>query len=405
MLRIALAYSGGLDTTVAIKWLQERYGAEVITVTVDVGQEEDFGEIEEKAYRSGAKKHYYIDARERFANEYVAQAIKANALYEGEYPLSSSLSRPLIAEEVARVGLMEGCDALAHGCTGKGNDQIRFDVTFSAIAPGLRIIAPVREWNMNRDDEIEYAREHNLPVNPRKSRFSIDENLWGRSIEAAELEEPWLEPPEAAFKLVKPLSKTPDEPEEVTIGFRNGVPCSLNGEELSLLEIVKRLNRIGGEHGFGIVDHIEDRVIGVKSREVYEVPAALMLIKAHQDLEKMVLGRRFLSFKSLVDRVWAELVYSGLWLDPLKKALDAFIDYSQQNVSGEVRVRLYKGSMRIVGRRAEKSAYLKEMITYSREGVFDQRSGEAFSKLYGLETVISALLERSGEMERIPASK
>ena len=387
-----MAYSGGLDTTVAIKWLQEKYGAEVVTVTVDVGQDEDFREIEERAYRSGAIKHYYIDAKEKFANTYVAQAIKANALYEGEYPLSSALSRPLIAEEVAKIGLREGCDALAHGCTGKGNDQIRFDITFASIAPGLRIIAPVREWNMNRDDEIEYAKEHNLPINPKKSRFSIDENLWGRSIEAAELEDPWIEPPEEAFKLVKPISKTPDTPEEITIGFRRGIPYMLNGEELSLLEIIQRLNKIGGDHGFGDVDHVEDRVVGIKSREVYEVPAALILIKAHQDLEKMVLGRRFLSFKNLIDKTWAEMVYSGLWMDPLKRALDSFIDYSQQYVSGEVRVRLYKGGVKIVGRRAEKSAYMKELITYSRESVFDQRSGEAFSRIYGLETVISALL-------------
>lgn len=393
-MKVALAYSGGLDTTVAIRWLQEKYGAEVYTVTVDVGQEEDFKEIEEKAYKSGAVKHYHIDARQKFAEEYVARAIKANALYEGEYPLSSALSRPLIAEEVAKIALREGCDAVAHGCTGKGNDQLRFDATFAATAPDLKILAPVREWNMNREDEIEYALKNGLPINPRKSRFSIDENLWGRSIEAAELEDPWTEPPNEAFKLVKPLEETPNTPEELVIGFTGGVPTSLNGENSTMLEIIGKLNKIGGQHGYGVIDHIEDRVIGLKSREVYEAPAALILIKTHMDLEKMILGRRHLSFKQQIDKTWAEMIYSGLWADPLRKALDAFIDESQKNVTGEVRIKLYKGTMRITGRRAEKAAYAKEIITYSRESLFDQKAGEGFSKLWSLETRLTTLSEK-----------
>ncbi|MDW8083975.1 MAG: argininosuccinate synthase [Candidatus Caldarchaeum sp.] len=393
-MKVALAYSGGLDTTVMIKWISQRYDAEVVTVTVDVGQEEDFKEIEEKAYRSGAVKHYSIDAKKKFAEEYVARAIKANALYEKSYPLSSALSRPLIAEEVAKVALKEGCDAVAHGCTGKGNDQLRFDATFASVAPELKIIAPVREWNMSRDEEIEYALEHNLPINPVKSRFSVDENLWGRSIEAAELEDPWLEPPAEAFKLVKPVDQTPDKPEELVIGFEDGIPRTLNGEAMDLVHLIKHLNSIGGLHGYGIVDHVEDRVVGVKSREVYELPAALILINAHSDLEKMFLGRRFQSFKQVVDTTWAEMVYGGLWADPLRKALDAFIDYSQNGLNGEVKIRLFKGSMRITGRRAEKPLYHHRYITYARESVFDQRAGEGFSKLWSLETRLSSLREK-----------
>ncbi len=393
-MKIALAYSGGLDTTVMIKWMKDRYNAEIHTVTVDVGQEEDFHEIEEKAYKSGASTHTSVDAKERFAGEFVGRAIKANALYEGEYPLSSALSRPLIAEEVVKVALKQGCDAVAHGCTGKGNDQLRFDATFAALAPNLKILAPVREWNMSRDEEIEYALEHNLPVNPRKSRFSIDENLWGRSIEAAELEDPWVEVPEEAYKLVTPLLKTPDKPEELVIGFEDGLPTSINGVKMGLVEIVRELNRVGGRHGYGLVDHVEDRVIGVKSREVYELPAALILIKAHRDLEKLFLGRRFLSFKQLVDMMWADMVYAGLWADPLRKALDSFIDESQRGVTGEVRVRLYKGTMRITGRKGVNPMYSKEVITYSRESVFDQKAGEGFSKLWSLETLLSNLSRR-----------
>ncbi|MEM0204402.1 MAG: argininosuccinate synthase [Nitrososphaerota archaeon] len=396
-MRVALAYSGGLDTTVIIKWLQEKYGAEVITVTVDVGQEEDFAAIAERAKLSGAVKHYYVDAKERFAKEFVARAIKANALYEGEYPLTAALSRPLIAEETVKVALKENADAVAHGCTGKGNDQVRFEVTFAALAPGIKILAPVREWNMSRDEEIEYALSRKLPIHPKKSRFSIDENLWGRSIEAAELEDPWVEPPQEAFKFVAPLENTPDEAEEITIGFEKGVPVSLNGEELPLTEIIKRLNQIGGKHGFGIVDHVEDRVVGIKSREVYEVPAALMLIKAHADLEKMTLGGRHLMFKQLIDRQWCYMVYAGLWVDPLMDSLNAFIDKSQENVTGEVRIKLYKGSARIVGRRAERPVYSMAMATYSRESAFDQKMAEGFVRIWGLETVLGRAALRKKE--------
>lgn len=387
-MKVALAYSGGLDTTVSIKWLQEKYHAEVITVTVDVGQEEDFEEIEEKALKSGAVKHFFIDAKKKFAEEYVAKCIKANGLYEDAYPLSSALSRPLIAEEVAKIALKEGCDAVAHGCTGKGNDQIRFDVTFSAKAPGLKIIAPVREWNMSRDQEIEYALKHGLPVNPKKSRFSIDENLWGRSIEAGELEDPWVEPPIEAFKYLKTLDEAPNHPQEIIIEFEEGVPISIDGVKMPLEKLIMELNKIGGLHGFGYIDHIEDRVVGLKSREVYEAPAALLLISAHIDLEKMVLNKRVLDFKRVIEHKWAEMVYSGLWVDPLMNALNAFIEETQKDISGEVRIKLYKGSARIIGRRAEKPLYNPEMITYTSKSVFDQKAGEAFSKLWGLPSIM-----------------
>ncbi len=384
-MKVVLAYSGGLDTTVAIKWLQEKYGAEVIAVSVDVGQEENFDEIRERALAAGASKFILIDAKKRFAEEFIPKCVKANGLYEGEYPLSTALARPLIAEEVAKVALAEKADAVAHGCTGKGNDQIRMDGSFAVLVPNLKIIAPIREWNMNRDEEIEYAKKHGLPINVKESRFSIDDNLWGRSIEAAELEDPWIEPPWEAFKYIAPPSKWPNEPEEIVLGFENGCPKSINGEEMDMLEIIRRINLIAGRHGFGIVDHIEDRVIGLKSREVYEVPAALTIIKAHMDLEKMALGKRFLEFKKLVDAKWADLVYSGLWHDELREALDAFIEKSQEGLTGEVRIRFYKGAMRILGRRCEKSLYSKELITYSKESLFDQRDGASFSKLWTME--------------------
>ncbi|MCD6261207.1 MAG: argininosuccinate synthase [Thaumarchaeota archaeon] len=394
-MRVALSYSGGLDTTVAISWLQEKYDAEVIAVTVDVGQEEDFEEIRDRALKAGALKHVLIDSKKRFAEEFISRCIKANGLYEDAYPLSTALARPLIAEEVVKVALEEKVDAVAHGSTGKGNDQIRFDVTFQALAPDLKIIAPVREWNMSRDEELEYALKKKLPIKIRESKYSIDENLWGRSIEAGELEDPWVEPPEDAFKYVMPIDKAPDEPEELTIGFRKGVPVSLNGEEMDLLTLIQELNVLGGRHGFGIIDHIEDRVVGLKSREVYEAPAALLLIMAHRDLEKMVLSRRLIEFKGIVERRWTELVYSGLWFDPLMDALNSFIDKTQEVVNGEVRVKLYKGSARVLGRKAEKPLYEPELITYTSESVFDQRAGEGFTKLWGLETKLWHIRRRS----------
>lgn len=393
-MRVALAYSGGLDTTVSIKWLQEKYGAEVITVTVDVGQPEDFEEVERRAYEAGAIKHYLIDGKSRFAEEFVKPAIKANALYEGEYPVSTSLSRYLIAEEVAKVAKKEGCDAVAHGCTGKGNDQLRFDATFAVLVPEMKVIAPVREWGMSRDQEIEYARSKGLRIDLKKSKYSIDENLWGRSIEAGDLEDPWHPVDWDAFKFIRPPSEWP-EGEEIVVEFERGAPVAINGERMPLEEMVMQLNFRAGRHGIGLIDHMEDRVIGLKSREVYEAPAATVLIRAHKDLEKLVLGRRTLAFKKSVEEEWTWLVYAGLWHDPLRRALDAFIEETQKVVSGEVRLKMEKGSLRVMGRRSEYAAYSEELITYSGMSTFDQRAGAAFSQLWSLETRILNRARRS----------
>ncbi|MCS7145931.1 MAG: argininosuccinate synthase [Nitrososphaerota archaeon] len=396
-MKVALAYSGGLDTTVSIPWLKEKYGADVITVTVDVGQSEDFREVEERALSAGASKHFFIDAKDEFVRHYIEPCIKANGLYEDEYPLGTALARPLIASKVVEVALREGCDAVAHGCTGKGNDQLRFDTTISVLAPDLKIIAPIREWDLSRDEEIEYAKSRGLKLDYRQSRFSIDENLWSRSIEAAELEDPWAKPPYEAFKYVVDPVGAPDRVEVLDIDFERGVPVGLNGSDMSLRELVQELNVLGGKSGFGVIDHIEDRAVGIKSREVYEAPAALLLIKAHKDLEKITLNSKTLSFKALVERVWSQMVYQGFWLDPLMEALNAFIDKTQENVTGRVRLELYKGSARVVGRVAENPLYSHEIATYARGSVFQQKAGEGFSKIWGLDTVISARRRRKGK--------
>ena len=394
-MKIALAYSGGLDTTVICRWLKERYGAEIITVTVDVGQPTDFKKIEERAYAAGASKHYYIDARDRFADEFVSKDIMYNGLYEGEYPLSTALSRYLIAEELARIALREGCDAVAHGCTGKGNDQLRIEASLAYFLPeDVKVLAPVRELNWSRDEEIRYALDRKLPIELKESKWSIDENLWGRSITGSELEDPWTEPPWEAFKWVKPPSSWPEESEELVIEFEKGVPVALDGRHIPLRRMIEELNERLGAHGYGIIDHIEDRVIGLKSREVYEAPAALALIKSHLDLEKMVLAGRCLRFKSLAEREWAELVYAGLWHHPLREALDKLVEELEKDVSGEVKIILEKGSMRIAGRRAGRSLYLKKLITYSSESVFNQKDSEGFSRIWSMELRLQKLREK-----------
>ncbi|MCS7117794.1 MAG: argininosuccinate synthase [Thaumarchaeota archaeon] len=392
-MRVALAYSGGLDTTVSIKWLQEKYNAEVITVTVDIGQPEDFEEVERRAYAAGAIKHYLIDGKARFAEEFVSRAIRANALYQGEYPVSTALARYQIAEEVAKIARAEGCDGVAHGCTGKGNDQLRFDATFAVFVPDMKVIAPVREWGMSRDEEIEYARSRGLKIDFVKSRFSIDENLWGRSLEAGELEDPWIEPPWEALKFVRPPAEWRDA-EELVVEFERGVPVAVDGERMRLDVMIQQLNFRAGRHGLGLIDHIEDRVIGLKSREVYEAPAATVLIRAHRDLEKLVLSRRALAFKRHVEDEWSWLVYAGLWYDPLREALDAFIDETQRYVTGEVRMRLEKGALLVRGRRSPYSVYSEELITYSAASRFDQRAGEAFSRIWSLESQIFSRARR-----------
>jgi len=394
--KIVLGYSGGLDTSVALKWLQEKYNAEVITVTVDVGQGKDFSTVEEKAKKIGAYKHYHINAKETFIKDYVFPAIKANALYEGKYPLSTALSRPLIAFKLVEIAEKEGADAIAHGCTGKGNDQVRFEVTIKALAPNLKILAPIRDWGISRIEEIDYAKKKGIPIPVDVDKpYSIDENLWGRSIECGVLEDPYVEPPENAFEWTKPLEESPNKPEVVSIEFENGTPIKLNEEKFNPIDLIEKLNFICGVHSIGRIDHIEDRVVGIKSRELYECPAATALIEAHKDLEKLTLTRHELSFKMLVDSQWSFLVYAGLWIDPLKEALDAFINETQKKVSGIVKLKLYKGSAQVIGRKSPFSLYNMNLATYSVESAFNQKWSEGFIEIWSLPSKLAALRKLS----------
>jgi argininosuccinate synthase len=395
-----LAYSGGLDTSVMIKWLQEKYNAEVITVTVNVGQPENLAEAEEKANKLGVLKHYSIDAKDEFAKDYVFPAITANALYEGKYPISTTLSRPLIVKKMVEIAEKEGATALAHGCTGKGNDQVRFDIAIGALAPDLKIIAPVREWSMTRAEEIEYAKKHGIPVSTAAKKFSIDQSIWGRSIECGILEDASQEPPEDAYEWTTSPEKAPNTPEYVTITFEAGAPVALNGEALAPLALIENLNKTAGKHGVGRIDHIEDRMVGIKSREIYECPAATVLIEAHKDLEKMVLTRHEVLFKQQIDAQWTFLAYAGLWLDPLKEDLDAFINKSQENVTGEVRVKLYKGTAQIVGRSSPMSLYDQTLVNYNIKTGFNQAYSKGFIELWGLQTRMSSVLKRKAKEQK-----
>jgi argininosuccinate synthase len=395
-----LAYSGGLDTSVMIKWLQEKYNAEVITVTVNVGQLENLGEIEEKANNLGVSKHYSIDAKDEFATDYVFSAIKANALYEGKYPISTSLSRPLIVKKMVEVAEKEGATALAHGCTGKGNDQVRFDISIGALAPDLKIIAPVREWSMTRAEEIEYAKANGILVSTAAKKYSIDQSIWGRSIECGVLEDASQEPPEDAFEWTVSPEKAPDTPEYVTIKFEAGVPVALNKKALAPLTLIETLNETAGKHGVGHIDHIEDRLVGIKSREIYECPAATVLLEAHKDLEKLVLTRHEVLFKQQIDAHWTFLAYAGLWMDPLREDLEAFIDKSQENVQGEVRVKLYKGGLQVVGRSSPMSLYDKNLVNYNIKTGFNQAYSKGFIELWGLQTRMYNALKRKAKEQK-----
>lgn len=396
--KAVLAYSGGLDTSIMIEWIQEKYEADVITLTVDVGQGVDPKALEEKALTLGAVKHYSLDAKSEFVADYIFPAIKANALYEEKYPLSSALSRPLIAMKMVEVANEEGAKIVAHGCSGKGNDQVRFDITIKALAPNLEVIAPVRDWKLTRDKEIEFAKEKNLPIPLcRKNPYSVDQNLWGRSIECGVLENPDSEPPEEVFEWTLPPEKCPDKPEYIKIEFEQGVPCKLNDEVMDPVLLITKLNEIGGMHGIGRIDHIEDRVVGIKSREVYECPAASILLEAHKDLEKMVLTSHELAFKKYVDSQWAFLVYSGLWVDPLRSDLEAFIDKTQERVSGKVKLKLYKGNLKVVGRSSRYSLYDLKLATYEAGTTFDQSSARGFIELWGLQSKTFHVLKRKFE--------
>jgi argininosuccinate synthase len=379
-----LAFSGGLDTSVVIKYLQDKHNLDVITVTVDVGQEDNLKKISSKAKSLGVLKHYNIDARQEFVDSFIFPAIKANALYQKKYCLATALARPLIAQKVLEVAKKEGAVALAHGCTGKGNDQVRFDVTYRS-GSDLPIIAPIRDLNLTRDVELKYAQKHNIPIDLTAKKFSIDQNLWGRAIEGGDMEDAFSEPPDDAFIWVK-TKNLPDKPQYLEIKFEGGIPVVADGKRMKSIELIRYINKKAGANGVGIVDHIEDRVVGIKSREVYETPGASCIIEAHTDLEKMVLTKHELKFKEMVDAEWSWLTYSGLWQDPLKTDLDMFINATQKKVSGSVKLKMFKGSLRVIGRKSEYSLYSHDLATYGSGSTFDQTLGRGFVELWGLQS-------------------
>jgi argininosuccinate synthase len=383
--KVILAYSGGLDTSVAIKWLHDKYNVDIITVTIDVGNEKDFAAVRQKALKVGAVKALIIDGKELFVKYFIFPALQANALYEGQYPLATALSRPLMAKLLVDTAVDEGAVAIAHGCTGKGNDQVRFEVGINALAPQMKIIAPAREWDMTREETITYARQHGIPVPVTvSSPYSIDENLWGRSIECGALEDPWAEPPADAYTLTKSPAQAPDKPQYLEIGFEKGVPVTLDDKELDGITLIKKLTEIAGKHGIGRIDHMENRVVGIKSREIYEAPAAIVLIQAHQALEAMTMSKDQLRFKQKVAVEYADLIYNGLWFSQLNRDLSAYILSSQRYVTGTVRLKLFKGHSTVVGRKAPYSLYNLSLATYDKGDSFNQKAAEGFIQLWGL---------------------
>ncbi|RXT04010.1 argininosuccinate synthase [Ammoniphilus sp. CFH 90114] len=393
--KIVLAYSGGLDTSVAIKWLQDTYNYDVIAVGLDVGEGKDLEFVRDKALQVGAIKSYVVDAKELFAEEFVLPALKANAMYEGKYPVVSALSRPLIAKVLVDIAKEEGAVAVAHGCTGKGNDQVRFDVTFTALDPNLKIVAPVREWGMTRDEEIAYAEKNGIPIpinldNP----YSIDQNLWGRACECGVLEDPWAEPPAGAYDLTVGIEDAPDTPEEIEIDFVKGKPVSINGKEMLLSELILELNAIAGKHGVGRIDHVENRLVGIKSREVYEAPGAMTLILAHRELEFLTQPREVAQFKPIIEHKISQMIYEGLWFSPIMDALHAFVEETQKFVTGTIRVKLFKGHAIVVGRKSVHSLYDMELATYGEEDTFDHKAALGFIQLYGMPTKVYSQVNR-----------
>ena len=388
--RVLLLYSGGLDTSVMLKWIQERYGAEVICLTVNLGQPgEDYAVIEDKALRLGALECHVVDARERFARDFVVPAIKANALYGGGYPLFTALGRPLIAELAVDQARKSGCDTIAHGCTGKGNDQVRLEATVATLAPELRTIAPVRTWQMGREEEIAYAREHSIPVKggTEVTPYSIDDNLWGRSSEGRWIEDLDHAPEDDVFQLVTRPEEAPDEAETLNVEFESGVPVGLNGERLDLVELIERAAEIGARHGVGIVDHIEDRIVGLKVRDIYEAPAAAIILTAHQELEKLVGTIHQNQFKPELDRRWAYLVYAGLWLEPLRTDIDAYMEAANAQVTGTIGVRLFKGGVRVVTRTSPNAVYDADLASFEESGgLFSQAASPGFIELWSLQS-------------------
>jgi argininosuccinate synthase len=391
--KVVLAYSGGLDTSVAIPWIMEKYKTDVVTLTVDLGGR-DISGVQERALKAGATQAVVVDARETFVKEYVFPALKAGAIYEGEYPLATALGRPLIAKLLVGVARDEGAYAIAHGCTGKGNDQVRFDIGTTALAPDLKVIAPAREWNMSREDEVSYAHQHGIPlVSTVASPYSTDENIWGRSIEAGDLEDPWREPPEEAYAWTVSVDNTPSQPHFVEIAFKEGIPTAVDGEPMDAVSLIQELNRLAGERGIGRIDHMENRLVGIKSREVYEAPAAVVLHKAHSALEAIALGKPQARLKNRIAQEYAELVYNGLWFTRHRQDLDAYVTSTQRFVTGSVRMKLHKGTATVVGRKSPNSLYEHGLATYSSADQFDHKASEGFISIFGLPVRTQARLQ------------
>jgi len=381
--KIVLAYSGGLDTTVAVPWLQEKYDADIITLTIDLGMV-DLESIRQRALSIGAVEALTVDGRDTLVNEFLFPSLQAGTVYEEQYPLATALGRPLIARYLVEAAKEHGAYAIAHGCTGKGNDQVRLEVGISSLGPDIEVIAPIRDWGMSRDDEIEYGQARNLPINANRSRFSTDENLWGRSVEAGELEDPWLEPPEDAYAWTNPVKAAPEDPTYVEVHFERGVPTAVDGENMAGTDLIDHLNSLAGSHGIGRIDHVENRLVGIKSREIYECPAAILLHTAHTALEAMTLTKDQARTKARIALEYADVIYNGLWFTAHRADLNAYVQSTQRFVTGDIKVRLYKGSATVVGRQAPKALYNYGLATYDRSDEFDHGSAEGFIKIYGL---------------------
>ncbi|MBA7646381.1 Argininosuccinate synthase [subsurface metagenome] len=398
--KVVLAYSGGLDTSVAIIWLKEKYKLDVVALNVDVGTGGDFPAIRQKALDTGAVKVMMKDAKELFVTHFIFPALQADAIYEGQYPLATALSRPLMAKLLVDTAIDEGAIAVAHGCTGKGNDQVRFEVSINTLAPDLKIIAPAREWGMTREQTISYAKRYNISVPATvDSPYSIDENLWGRSIECGVLEDPWLEPPEEVFTWTKSPNTAPDEPAYIEIGFEKGIPIAIDGQKMDGVSLIQQLNELVGRHGVGRIDHLENRLVGIKSREIYEAPAAAALLQAHQALEAMTLSKDQLRFKQKVAMEYADLIYNGLWLTSLHQDLAAYVKSSQRYVTGTIRLKLFKGNCSVVGRKSPFSLYSYGLATYDKGDVFDQSASPGFIHIWGLSARTQAQVQPTAEDE------
>ena len=398
MERIVLAYSGGLDTSVAIPWLADKYGAEIVAVTMDLGQGKELDDVRERALAIGAIRSHVIDLREEFAKDFILPALQAGAIYEGRYPLATALGRPLISKHLVEIARIEGATAIAHGCTGKGNDQVRMDVSARALEPSIKVIAPARVWGLSRPEEIEYARERGIPVPATvDSPYSTDSNLWGRSIECGCLEDPWQEPPEEIYTLTKSPADAPGTPAYVEIEFERGVPVKINGVAMSLVELIQSLETIAGDHGVGRVDMVENRLVGIKSREIYEAPAAVALHAAHRELQKFVTPRDLERLTAELGVKYADLVYNGLWFTPTREAIDALVQKVQEKVTGIIRLKFFKGDCRVVGRKSPHALYDHDMATYDQADKFDHTAGEGFVKIWGLPLEIAARKAKAAE--------